>query len=265
VITTALSHRHTTIARLAGAAVLAALALSATERTALAAPSAPLPSFSGHGDGTSGDGSTSDYPWGDSDSPGGPPNAGSNAESMLLSARQASEVTGGGSLSELSSRARMLDSSATVSPASCVSTYSPAQTTAYNTVSPQAVSQRVLSDAQRSHMITEAVVTMYSADDAMAQLKSTAKNWKQCAGIVITSDSADGSGPASHWTNDQPRVSDDHTVLSLAQSGNSFCERAMAVVNNAVIDVMSCGQKPVKGQAVAVVNAIAERGSSSTT
>jgi hypothetical protein len=244
-----------TVTRLATAAVLAAMALSVAGGTAAAAPAAPLPTFTGYGN------SSSDTPGNDDGGNGG----GAGLAGALLSAAQASSAAGLSGLRQVATSDHLMDNSDDVSPVSCISSYAPAQAAAYSSVTPQAVAQRLLRDAGKNHVITEAVVTMAGKQDALAQMKASVASWKRCAGQTITQTPADGSGQTRQWTNDKPRINDDRTVVSMSQTagdGVSTCERAMAAFSNVVIDVMACAKGSTDGQAVAVVNAIADKANS---
>jgi hypothetical protein len=186
---------------------------------------------------------------------------GTTAESPLLSPTQVAAALRTGALKETSSGSALSDDSATVSPVSCIATYSPAQVKAYS-ATPAAVAQNVLKDATSDVYVSQAVVTMAGKKDVAAQLKATFKQFKQCAGTTFTEHETSKPGT---WTNGEPELNADKTVLSLvntsAQDGQ--CERAMAGYRNMVIDVMFCGLNgSAKGQGVALANAISERVSS---
>jgi len=247
---------HGTVIRLATAAVLAGMAVAATGGTAAAAPSAPLPTFTGYGPGTTsttGDTSTGD----DGDA--------AKLPAMLLSGKEGSTATGVRGLKQIATVDHLYDHSATVSPRSCLGAYATAEESTYSAASPQAVAIAVLGNKDDDHRITEAVVAVPAKKDALALLKSTATLWKQCAGKTMTRLSKDGSEDTRTFTNGEPKIDDDHTVLSMSQTesdGYSVCERAMAAYHNVVIDVMSCGKGDTAGQAVAMVHAIAEKAGS---
>lgn len=240
------------VVRLATAAVLATMAVTAAGGTAAAAPSAPLPTFTGYGNGHDTTDTTG------SDNNGG----GATAESPLLSPKQVAATLRTGALKETSSESELSDDSATVSPVSCIATYSPAQVKAYS-ATPSAVAQNILKDAASEVYVSQAVVTMAGKQDVAAQLKATVKQFKQCAGTTITVEH-ENSKPGT-WTNGDPELNADKTVLSLVNTSarDGQCERAMAGYRNMVIDVMFCSLNgSAKGQGVALANAISERVSS---
>ena len=97
---------HGTVVRLATAAVLAGMAVAATGGTAAATPSAPLPTFTGYGNGTTGDTSTGDD--------GGA----TKLSAMLLSGKDGSTATGVRGLKQIATVDHLFDHTATVSPRS---------------------------------------------------------------------------------------------------------------------------------------------------
>ena len=243
---------HGTVVRLATAAVLAGMAVAATGGTAAATPSAPLPTFTGYGNGTTGDTSTGDD--------GGA----TKLSAMLLSGKDGSTATGVRGLKQIATVDHLFDHTATVSPRSCLSAYAAAEESTYAAAVPQALAIAVLGDKDDSHRIAQAVVALPTKKDALALLKSASTAWQQCAGKTMTRTSKDGSEDTRSFTNGQPQVNDEHTVLSMGMTesdGFSTCERAMAAYRNIVIDVASCGKGDTTGQAVAVVRAIAEKAS----
>lgn len=241
-----------TVVRLATAAVLASMAVAATGGTAAAAPSAPLPTFTGYGNGTT------DNPSGDTTGNRGD---GATTDSPLLSPTQVASTLGLGALKELSTSSKM--SGHEVSPSSCISTAAPAESEAY-AATPQAVAQNVLRDAKDDNRITQAVVAMDSKKDAIAQMKATLKQFKACAGTTITIHEEE-SGQTT-WTLGDPELNSDKTVLSIMQNSakDGTCERALAATGSIVIDVMTCTSGSAHGQGVSLASALAEKVSSQT-
>lgn len=241
-----------TVVRLATAAVLAGMAVSAAGGTAAAAPSAPLPTFTGYGNGTS------DTTTGDRNG-----NGGGNTDSPLLSPKEAAAALGTGTFKEDWSSTKLRDNTFDVSPSSCVATFAPAMADAYSST-PQAVAQNILVDTRNDDArITQAVVVLAGKSDVAAQMKATVKQFKACAGSTI-SFQEEGSSPLK-MTNGDPEINDDKTVLSLLQhdtKGPQTCERAVAGYRNAIIDVLVCGSGSTHGQGVAVAKALADKVSS---
>ena len=216
--------------RLATAAAMAAMAISSATGTAAAAPA--------------GYGSVS-------------------LDSVLLNASQTARIVGDSGLAFDASGTRLRDDTMSVSPASCLSTYAPAEAAAYDTDQVQGVAVSRFRNSNNTTVVTEAVVAMPTKQDALAQLTSTADIWKACANRTISDTTS--SGERRQWTNSAPAVNNDHTIVSMTQSaggGAMTCERAMAAYTNIVIDVMSCGQGATDGQGVAVATAIATEASS---
>lgn len=241
-ITSAKTARSNVI-RIATAAVLAGMALGATTGTAAAAPSAPLPMFNGTG-------SSSD-------------NGGVSLDSLLLTAQQASRIVGDRGLAADSTASRLQDSSAKVSPASCLSTYAPGQQAAYDTTQVQGVAMSWSRNSANTTVVTQAVVALPTKKDALDQMSNTADNWKACANRTVNDTTS--SGDSRQWTNSQPYVNADRTIVSMMQftgGGAQTCERAVAAYKNVIIDVMTCGAGATDGQGVALARAIADRASS---
>ena len=239
-----------TVARLATAAVLAAMAVTAAGGTAAAAPSAPLPTFTGYGNGHD----TTDTKG--SDNNGG----GATTESPLLSPKQVAALLRTGALKEDWSSTKLSVDDANVSPASCIATYAPAMAGAYR-ATPEAVAQNILVDTGNDDIrVSQAIVALSGKQDVAAQMKATVKQFKQCAGTTLSFQEK-GANPLKVTTGD-PEISDDKTVLSIMQNDNDgpqTCERAMAGYRNMVIDVMVCGAGSTHGQGVALAKALSDK------
>ncbi len=237
-----------TVVRLATAAVLASMAVAAAGGTAAAAPSTPLPTFTGYGNGTS------DTTTGDRNT-----NGGGTTDSPLLSPKQVAAALGAGTFKEDWSSTKLRDNHADVSPSSCIATFAPAMAEAYG-AAPEAVAQNILVDTGNDDVrITQAVVVLASKSDVAAQMKATVKQFKACAGTTIAF-REEGSS-ALKMTNGDPEINDDKTVLSLLQhdtKGPQTCERAVAGYRNAIIDVLVCGSGSTHGQGVAVAQALSD-------
>ena len=246
------AHRGTVV-RLATAAVLASMAVTAAGGTAAAAPSAPLPTFTGYGNGH------------DATDPSGKDNngGGSSTDSPLLSPKQVAAALGTGTLKEEWTSSKLESDTANVSPASCISTYAPGMADAYS-ATPETVAQNTLVDTGNDDVrISQTVVAMASKQDVAAQLKATVKQFKQCAGTTITFHEEGAS--QIKMTNGDPELNADKTVLSIMQhdtKGSQTCERAMAGYRNVVIDVMACGSASTHGQGVALASALSDKLSS---
>jgi len=240
--------RRGSVVRLATAAVLASMAVAATGGTAAAAPSAPLPTFTGYGNGNGHD--STDPTGKDSTS----------TDSPLLSPKQVAAALGTGTLKEDWSSTKLASDTANVSPASCIATYAPGMTEAYS-ATPDAVAQNILVDTGNDDVrISQAVVAMAGKSDVAAQMKATVKQFKQCAGTTITFKEEGAS--QIKMTNGDPELNDDKTVLSIMShdtKGPQTCERAMAGYRNMIIDVMACGSASTHGQGVTLAKALTDK------
>lgn len=238
-----------TVVRLATAAVLASMAATAAGGTAAAAPSAPLPTFTGYGNGNH-DSTGSDTT-----------NGGGDTASVLLSPKQVAAALGTGPLKEISTSSKLGDGAADISPSSCIAAYSPADSSAYK-ATPDTVVKDILADTKDEIRITQAVVVMAGKQDVAAQMKATVAQFKACAGVTITGH--DSEGPRK-WALGDPELNADKTVLSIvqrnAEDGQS-CERAVAGYGNAIIDVMACVTGSAHGKGVALANALSDQLSS---
>lgn len=246
--------RRGTVVRLATAAVLAGMAVTAAGGTAAAAPSAPLPTFTGYGNGSH------DSTGSDTDNTNG---GGGATGSVLLSPKQVAAALGTGTLKEISTSSKLGDGAADVSPSSCISAYSPAESGAYK-ATPDTVTKDILADAKDQTRISQSVVVMASKQDVAAQMKATVAQFKACAGVTLTAHESDSDGPRK-WALGDPELNADKTVLSImqrnAEDGQS-CERAIAGYRNAIIDVMACSTGSAHGQGVALANALSDQLSS---
>jgi hypothetical protein len=233
----ALVLRHTTgtargaVVRLATASVLAGIAAGATGGTAAAAPGAPLPTFTG---------STS-------------------LQGLLLTEREVGTIVGARKLHEVRSGNRLGNTD--VQPSSCVSAYAPFQAAAYADTDPQDVAFTVIADRDiKNLMVSQAVVQL--SGKAIRHMEATADAWADCKGETVTT--SDGQS----WVMDAPRVNDDRTIVTLAQTsadGTATCERAIAAYRDIFIDVMSCSTGRAEGQAAKVTQEIADKANSQPT
>lgn len=241
-----------TVVRLATAAVLASMAVAAAGGTAAAAPSAPLPTFTGYGNGNH------DTTSGDSDTPNG---GGGATGSLLLSPKQVAAALQTGALKEIWASSKLSDDAADVSPSSCIGTYAPAESGAYN-ATPDTVDQNILKDASDATRISQAVVVLAGKQDVAAHMKATVAQFKACGGVTLTTHE---HGSDRKWANGDPELNADKTVLSIMQRNTEdgqSCERAVAGYRNAIIDVMACSTGSAHGQGVALANALSEQLSS---
>lgn len=235
-----------TVTRLATASVLAALAVAGSAGTAAASPiAAPAPQFS----------------WSGTESNqlvGG-------LDGLLLNAREVSRIAGTTTELREGKLEQTLSNTYSVTPARCLSAYAPGQTAAYLDGAPGKVAFKSVGtprDAEEDRVaVREGVVEFSSKKDALAFMSSTASAWDSCAGETVTE--AEGGS----WEMGQPQVNDERTMVTLGQQstrGSATCERAMAAYRNVFIDVMYCSpDNSTRGQAAAVVSAIAEKAASS--
>jgi hypothetical protein len=215
------------VVRLATASVLAGIAAGATGGTAAAAPAAPLPTFTG---------STS-------------------LQGLLLTEREVGTIVGARKLHEVKSGNRLSDTD--VQPSQCISAYAPFEAAAYTDVDPQDVAFAVISDRDKNLMVSEAVVQL--SGKALRHMEATADAWADCEGQTVTSSGGQG------WIMGAPRVNDDRTIVTLAQTsedGSATCERAIAAFRDIFIDVMSCSTGRAEGQAAKVTQEIANKADS---
>ena len=235
-------NRNITAAALTGIAALAFATMGANMGTGLAAaaPVVPPPAF-----------------WSSS----------ADANSPLLTPDQMDKATHTAGMQVLESSPKMLDDSDEVSAVACVSAYSPAAQRSYSGTDYTAVNTQRLADGKPGHataLVTQSVVTIESKGGVVDYLNQVAEEFKSCQSQDLTVTPRNGEAPIQFAVG-TPRLSADQTVIILpvdAKSGG--CERALAGVRDAVIDVMACSVNGgnADGQAVAIVNGIAEMATS---
>jgi hypothetical protein len=212
------------VVRLATASVLAGIAAAASGGTAAATPAAPLPAFTGS----------------------------SSLQGLLLTDREVGTLVGARNLLEVRSGNRL--GITDVQPSQCISAYAPFQAAAYTDADPQDVAFTVIADRDSNLMVSEAVVQL--SGKAIRHMEATADAWADCKGRTVTT--SDGQS----WTMDAPRVNDDRTIVTLAQTsadGSARCERAIAAYRDVFIDVMSCSTGRAEEQAAKITQEIANK------
>jgi hypothetical protein len=134
--------------------------------------------------------------------------------------------------------------------------YAPFQAAAYTDT--QDVAFTVIADRnEKNLMVSQAVVQLPSK--AIRHMEATADAWADCNGQTVTT--SDGQS----WVMDAPRVNDDRTIVTLAQTstdGTATCERAIAAYRDIFIDVMSCSTGRGEEQAAKVTQKIADKADS---
>jgi hypothetical protein len=190
-----------------------------------------------------------------------------DANSPLLTTDQMDKATHTTGMQVLDSTPKMLDDSDEVSPAACVSAYSPAEKQSYSGADYTAVNTQLDADGKPGHatvFVTQSVVSFESKSGVVDYLNKVAQDYKSCQGQNLTVTPRDGAAPMQ-FAIGTPRLSADQTVIILpvdAKSGG--CERALAGVRDTVIDVMACSVNGgnADGQGEAIVNGIAQKATS---
>jgi hypothetical protein len=190
-----------------------------------------------------------------------------DANSPLLNPDQMGKAMHTTGMQVLASSPKMLDDSDDVSPAACVSAYSPAEQQSYSGTDYTAVNTQLVADGKPGHatvLVTQSVVTIESKSGVVDYLNQAAKAFKSCQGQKLSLTPRDGEAPMEYAVG-TPRLNADQTVIILPVGTNDGgCERALAGARDTVIDVMACSLNGgnADGQAEAVVNGIAEMATS---
>jgi hypothetical protein len=230
--------RKTTTAVLTGMSALAFATMGTG--VAAAAPVVPLPVF-----------------WSSS----------AEANSPLLNPDQIDKAMHTTGMQVLASSPKMLDDSDEVSPAACVSAYSPAEEQSYSGTDYTAVNTQLVADGKPGHatmLVTQSVITIESKGGVGDYLTQAAKDFKSCQGQKLSLTPRDGEAPMEYAVG-TARLNADQDVIILPVAANEGgCERALAGVRDTVIDVMACSLNGgnADGQAEAIVNGIAEMATS---
>ena len=195
-----------------------------------------------------------------------PPVAQAALDGLLLSVAQINSAMGTTDLSVADDTRHMEDVSALVSRPECLPIYSPAEATAYANSGWSGVHRQFLGDPSHSHVVEQTVVLFPSTQQASAFVSASAQRWQACANgsFVHTM-----SGGREVW--DVGPISNTDGTLSTAarislevydhpgaqEGGGLTAQRALAVRNNVVIDVLTDSRTAADPAAVNIAAQIA--------
>ncbi|MDT5170690.1 MAG: hypothetical protein QOD02_4025 [Mycobacterium sp.] len=174
-------------------------------------------------------------------------------EALLLTPAQINPLMGATDLAVIRKHDAMSDDSATMRPGECLAIDGSAQAQVYGNSGFTAVRDQALNDGNNfTHYAEQAVVLFPTAKQAKVFFVASGLRWPACHQYTHTQ-----SG--TEWT--VGPISDTNGALSTiatqeaARTGGWACGRALAVKNNVIIDVNTCGTNPANS-AVDIANQI---------
>jgi hypothetical protein len=164
-------------------------------------------------------------------------------ESILLTAAQVNSIMGASTMQAGKVGQAPANASAQLSKPECNGALYPGESPTYSGSGYTKLNYLVLAEPgdHNDHFVDQDVATFPSADLARAFLKTSADQWKSCAGQVVTG-SYDNGNPF-RWTfgnlvGDVPKISQFDTQ---EDGGGWACQHVLSAVSNLVIDVRACG------------------------
>ena len=178
--------------------------------------------------------------------------------SILLTAPQINTIMGASNMQPGKLGQAPADPSARLSKAECNGALYPGETPTYNGSGYTTLNYLVLSEPgdTNNHFVDQDVAAFPSTDLARNFVKTSADQWKSCAGQVVTVTYDNGN--TYRWTfgdviGDAPKISQ----LDTQEDGGGWaCQHVLRAVSNVVIDVKACAYQ-VTDQASRIVDAIA--------
>jgi hypothetical protein len=164
-------------------------------------------------------------------------------ESVLLTAPQVNSIMGASTMQGGKVGQAPANASAQLSIPACHGALYPGETPTYNGSGYTKLNYLVLAEPgdHNDHFVDQDVATFPSADLARAFVKTSADQWKSCAGQVVTGTYDNGN--TFRWTfgnlvGDVPKLSQ----LDTQEDGGGWaCQHVLNAVSNLVIDVRACG------------------------
>ena len=173
-----------------------------------------------------------------SPAPTGPPQVDLGA--ILLSPADLNTIMGVTNLQPSTQTSRMVTSPGTPSDAACLGAFEPIQAAVYQGSGYTAVRSLGLRAADPPKRVFTGAVEFPSAENAHAFVRTSAGNWKACAGQTVTV--ADGNR-TTPWTFSELNGAPPTIMLRRTQAvpNGRVCQRVLSAVSRVVIDVVACG------------------------
>ncbi len=164
-------------------------------------------------------------------------------ESVLLTAAQINTIMGASGMQPGKVGQAPANASAQLSIPACNGALYPGETPTYNGSGYTKLNYVVVAEPgdHNDHFVDQDVATFPSADAANAFVKTSADQWKSCAGQTVTGSYDNGN--TFRWTfgnvvGDSPKISQ----LDTQEDGGGWaCQHVLRAVSNVVIDVRACG------------------------
>jgi serine/threonine kinase PknH len=165
--------------------------------------------------------------------------------SILLTAARINTIMGASHMQAGDVLQKMAEESASVSPANCIGALYTGESVTYagsgwSGVSSQTLQQSSDPNTDVGHFfVNQTAVNFSSADQAQAFLKTSANNWRSCAGQPVT---VTIENNPSHWSlRDVTETNTKIVQFSTQDSGNGWgCQHALSVVSNLVVEANAC-------------------------
>jgi serine/threonine kinase PknH len=166
--------------------------------------------------------------------------------SILLTPARINTIMGASHMQAGDVLQKMAEESESVSPANCIGALYTGESVTYAGSGWSGVSDQTLQQESSNpnsdvghFYVDQTAVNFSSADQAQAFLKTSANNWRSCAGQTVTVTNGNNQ---SHWSLRDLTQTNTKIVQSRTQdSGDGWgCQHALSVVSNLVVDVVAC-------------------------
>jgi hypothetical protein len=179
-------------------------------------------------------------------------------DSILLTAPQINTIMGASDMQPGKLGEAPADPSAQLSKSECNGALYPGETPTYNGSGYTKLNYLVLAEPgdTNNHFVDQDVAAFPSTDLARNFVKTSADQWKSCAGQVVTVTYSNGN--TYRWTfgdliGDAPKISQ----LETQEDGRGWaCQHVLSAVSNVVIDVKACAYQ-ITDQASRIADEIA--------
>jgi hypothetical protein len=173
---------------------------------------------------------------------------------LLLSPEQVNTAMGTAAMTVTNNQASMSDNSATMAPQECLAIDGAAEAPVYANSGSWAERDESLNDGDNfTHYLKQAVVLFPTIEKAGAFFDASAQQWPACRQYTHTQSESQWSvGQISNANGTLSTTATQHNASALGWG----CGRALALRNNVIIDINTCGTNPADS-AVKIADQIA--------
>lgn len=180
--------------------------------------------------------------------------------SLLLTAREIDSIMGTTNIEAGTIRDEMTSDAPSISNPDCAGAQYTGLKVVYEGTGYSAVADQILTSGQSTDdkyaWVGQTAVAFPSADQAGSFLKTSADNWKKCAGQTVTV--TNSTGEKFNWTYDDVSDTDSHIGQLQTQEGmrGYACQHVMRTVSNVIVEAQAC-QDHVTDQAARIADQMA--------